>query len=524
MSTRALVACALAFAATSSVASPYQFTARLYTEALGRAPDPSGWSQDLNYFYYMKCNKTSLRAAAQGVFTSPEYLSRNYDNHEKVLTLYRALFSREPDPAGFAYWVTYLDNGNSLASLVDLFIDSMGRGELSVAAVCSPRGYGWSKAPVLTNASMPPLGGGTLVNGNPIRSARDLQAALDAAAPGTTVYLPQRTVIVASAQIVVPAGVTLATSGNPDRTLYARQARIVRGGLFGGVGENDGALIKLLPGATLASVWVTGQRQTLGYSNTAVNIYAKSGTGTRIVDSRIENAAGWTTLAAHRENSACAVTIAHNLVTGYANSHDSGFTDGISGTCERATITGNDIVDPSDVGIVLFVSGDGVTQASVVRNNNVLSAGVPAYGALVMDPLYRSPAYAANSSFAGASFDRNVFWAAPDSHFDIGIALGTLTWFATGNVGSGGTASNNSTAGIPTPMQVGIAVDGMVDATVQGNQLAVTAPVNPTRRGNYFKCPHGNFLADMNVTSHHASGSNMQQYANARVHDCIGHN
>jgi hypothetical protein len=521
---RVLAAWALACVASLSYASPYQFTARLYTEALGRAPDPTGWSQDAIYFYFMGCNKTSLRAAAQGVFTSPEYASLGYDNYEKVLTLYRGLFGREPDPAGFAYWVGYLNNGNSMASLVDQFVNALDHGELSTRTICSPRGYGWRAVPVLSNAAIPATGTGTLVGGNPIRNAADLQAALDAAAPGSTVYLSQRTVIVTGKQILVPAGVTLATSGLPGRNQYAKQARIVRAALFGGSGENDGALVRLLPGAHLQGVWVSGQRQELGYSNTAVDVYIKSGIGTSVLDSRLDNPAGWTALAAHRENSICAaVNIERNLVTGYANSHASGYTDGISATCEGARIAGNDIVDPSDVGIVLFVSGPGVTQASQVRDNTVVSAGVPAYGALVMDPLY-GPAYPARSSFAGARFEHNVFWAAPDSHFDIGIALGTFTWFAKANVGSGGAATNNTTAGIPTPMQVGIAVDGMVQAKVQGNRLAMSSPVNPTGRRNYFKCPRGGFLADMDVTSHHASGGDMQPYANARVHDCIGHN
>lgn len=521
---KALAALALALCASASIASPYQYTSRLYTEALGRAPDPAGWMQNASYFYYMKCNKNSLLAAAHAMFSSREYAARNYDNVEKVLTLYRAILGREPDAGGFAYWVGYLNNGNSVDSLIDLLGGALDHGEHSTATICGARGYGWKAHPVLTNAAVPVTGSGTLVKGKPITNAAGLQAALNAAAPGATVYLPQRTVIVSAAQIVVPTGVTLATTGLPDRNQYAKQARIVRGALFGRNGEDDSALVKLLPGARLVSMWVTGQRQLLGYRNSAVNVYVKSGTGTSVLNSRLENSAGWTALAAHRENSVCtAVRIDHNLVTGYANSHDRDFTDGISGTCEGALITGNDIVDPSDVGIVLFVSGPGVTQHSQARNNTVVSAGVPAYGALVMDPLHKA-AYPFNSNFAGATFDNNVFWAAPDSHFDIGIALGTLTWFGDGNVGSGGAASNNGTGGIATPMQVGIAVDGMTSASVQGNRLAVAAPVNLSGRARYFKCPRGAFLADMNVTSHHASFDRMQPYANGSVHDCISHN
>ena len=46
-----LAACAAGLAAAPAAqASSYQFTAKLYTEALGRAPDGAGWNNYLSYF------------------------------------------------------------------------------------------------------------------------------------------------------------------------------------------------------------------------------------------------------------------------------------------------------------------------------------------------------------------------------------------------------------------------------------------------------------------------------------------
>ena len=60
--------------------------------------------------------------------------------------------------------------------------------------------------------------------------------------------------------LILKAGVTLATTGSPDPRHYADMARLVRSGHF-----ND-AMIRLLPGSKLESVWVDGLRSFLGFS------------------------------------------------------------------------------------------------------------------------------------------------------------------------------------------------------------------------------------------------------------------
>jgi len=72
---------------------------------------------------------------------------------------------------------------------------------------------------------------------------------------------------------------------------------------------------------------------------------------------------------------------------------------------------------------------------------------------------------------------------------------------------------NNTTAGIATRMDAGIAIDGMLGATVTGNNL-VRAAVEVSA------CPTLNVGAD--TLGGHASGT-LQSFTQAAFHSCIGH-
>ena len=92
--TRGVLAAALVTAAAGAGANPGQFMAKLYTEALGRAPDAGGWQGGLNHFKANGCNRASLTTAALGVYTSAEYDARGYDNYEKVLAFINEIKKR----------------------------------------------------------------------------------------------------------------------------------------------------------------------------------------------------------------------------------------------------------------------------------------------------------------------------------------------------------------------------------------------------------------------------------------------
>ncbi len=506
-----ILAALLVGVSTARAAVPGQFIAKMYTEALGRGPDPSGWQNRVDSFTSSGCSQAKLKEHGHAFYTSAEYEGLGYDNTEKLLTLYRGVLNREPDANGFTYWLNLLNQGNAFSTLVDVFFDSSEFSSL-VNRICAgthPEGYGWSAQPVLTL----PTNGSGFTGG----TGAQLQSLLNAATPGSTVYLAPRAVVRASEEIVVPSGVTLATTGLPDRSRYARMGRVVRTALFAK------ALIRLEPGAKLRSVWVTGQRPVVGVSVEAANIFLRSGTGGLVQNCRSDGAAGWSALVLHGSANtgiACnGVTVSGLLTTSYSSPHSNadnvnnatgGWSDGISNACEDATITNNHIVDPTDVGIVLFRASP--AQKSRVYENMIVAAGVSAYGAIAVDPLYE----VASASFVGMSIENNQFWSSPTTHFDIGIPVGTMGWFfdtGTATVGNGGSVRGNTTAGIRTRMDAGITIDGMTNVTVQANTLVRDAVETSN-------CPTGDVLAHTN--GGHTSGS-IQAYSEAVAHSCIGH-
>jgi hypothetical protein len=161
-------------------------------------------------------------------------------------------------------------------------------------------------------------------------------------------------------------------------------------------------------------------------------------------------------------------------------------------------------------------------QISTVTGNTIVSAGNSAFGALAFDPLY-SPAYPVNPNFTGASINANSLWSSPNTHFVIGLAVGSRAWFgtrfsingliSTGNIGHGASATHNTTAGVQTYFGEGVTVSGMESATVQGNTFsAMPIPQSWTN------CPTGNVLAS--VPEGLASGS-VQAYSAVEVNGCM---
>ena len=493
----------LSVTAPASAAVPGQFIAKMYTEALGRASDPGGWQYYVGYFNQNGCTQPALKSAGKPFYLGAEYNNLGYDNVDKVLTAYRGVLRREPDAGGFNFWVNYLNQGNALTSLLDAMFDSGEFGGL-VTAICAGD-YGWGNTGAI---SIPTTGAG--FQGG---TAGQLQAVLNAAAPGSTVYLAQRGVVWADTKVVIPNGVTLATTGLPDHTRYARQGRIVRTTLFGDT------LVEVRPGAQLISVWVSGQRPVVGFACCppyTTNISVRSGFGASVSYSRTDTPAGFSTLvlngAEGEPGTTCSnVTISGNLSVGYGSNHFNGqWADGISNKCEGATITGNQIIDATDVGIVLFRATP-ATQQSQVTSNTIVAAGLSAYAAISLDPLAGGP----TANFSGSLVASNQLWTAPLTHFDIGIAVGTMPWFANvgGVNGSGANVQNNSTANIITNFDSAMIIDGMINATVVYNDL-------PRNNVEVSACPTGGVLAD--VAGGHASGI-LQQWSQATAHSCIGH-
>jgi hypothetical protein len=240
-------------------------------------------------------------------------------------------------------------------------------------------------------------------------------------------------------------------------------------------------------------VWVEGQRGPIESNVPDLNVALSGGNGAEVSGCRINSSAGWTNILAQGMSAGAEcenVAIRRNLITEYTSCHSKPdgpnvWADGISSSCENTVIEDNQIADVTDVGIVIFGGTEATTQRSVARRNQVFASGNAAWSALVADPLFGS--YTRTFDFTGTRFERNYVWTG-DGHFDIGMMAGTaaLAWNGAAHMGRGAVFVNNS-VGWPAlacsaRVDIGIAVSGMLDATVTGNRLGL-------RLSNLGNCP-----------------------------------
>lgn len=255
-------------------------------------------------------------------------------------------------------------------------------------------------------------------------------------------------------------------------------------------------------------VWVDGQHGRLGYTVGAINVNTLQGT---VRSCRLSEPAGWTNLHAPEWCNGPA-TITSNLVTGYSTSHfGSGFADGLSLACSGTTARYNHIIDPTDVGIVVFSRWNNNAWSGrniVVQNNTIIAAGQSAYGGVGFDAIGQTGA-----DFTGAVIQDNLLWTNPLQHFDSGLFVGTEPWQP--GTGKNGTALGNTTGFLNLYTHLGIVIDGMENGVVQSNDL-YTVGVNTG-----IPCPQ-----DGDVSTHfgpHASGSLQTPATNRAVHQCVAH-
>ncbi len=478
-----------------------QYIAKFYTEALGRIPDQPGWISAVNLFASQGCSATTLRSFGIGIYTSTEFNNLGYDNAAKLLTLYRGALNREPLQTEYNNNLTLLNTGTSWSALVNTFFNSAEFNGMA-STMCNTANYGFgSNYPIA-----PP------VSGTGFQGTQDqLQALINstAAGGGGTVWLAQKAVFWLYQPLEIKAGVTLATTGSPDAKHYANQARLLRSLKF------SDAMVRVLAGGKLKNVWVDGQRSSLGFNFDSVNVQIWGGTGTTVSNCRMGNTAGGTNMKAlgTGEGKPCGSnTISGNLIDAYTSSHyNSLWADGITNACENATIDNNEIVDATDVPIVVF-GAPPATQASIVQNNRILNVGNSAYGGLVFDA-WKDRGIQVN--FTGATIQNNTIWSGPSVHYDIALSVGTRPWF--GNASDKGTGAKmiNNTSGISKiNVDEGIAVSGMLNATVTGNTLDLTIL-------NVSPCPTLSIGAA--ISAGWASGTIQGPYTNTDISSCVSH-
>ena len=86
---------------------------RLYTEALGRAPDTAGLNSWVNYIV----TTGDVEGVARAFLVSPEFEARALTFQGYIRILYRTFLGREPDAQGLAGWESILRG--HLLSIID---------------------------------------------------------------------------------------------------------------------------------------------------------------------------------------------------------------------------------------------------------------------------------------------------------------------------------------------------------------------------------------------------------------------
>ncbi|UCF94424.1 MAG: DUF4214 domain-containing protein, partial [Desulfobacterales bacterium] len=101
---------------------------KYYNDILDRTPDESGkdaWVAEIDRIFSMGIDvKEGFIALAKFFFNSDEFLIQNKSNVQYTTDLYEALLNREPDAAGFDFWVDQLNRGLSRNVLLNYFVYS----------------------------------------------------------------------------------------------------------------------------------------------------------------------------------------------------------------------------------------------------------------------------------------------------------------------------------------------------------------------------------------------------------------
>jgi Domain of unknown function (DUF4214) len=504
--------------AASNSTVPAQFIAKQYTEGLGRAPSQPEWNLATSYFQFKGCSASTLRSVGQQIYTSTEFTTDYNDNAARVLALYRGALNRNPDQGSLNTYVGQLNNGTNWATVVKAVFRSSEFDNL-VSSMCNASApnyhFGAQAAPAL-----PTSGPGYTGNES------GLQAALNNAKSGSTIYLAQKALIAITTPLTIPSGVRLATVRAPKPTQYALMGHLARAVTY------QGPVVDIAGGGALTNVWVDGQRNVLGYYKQGggisdnTNIATLGGTGTLVSDNKLSDPQGGTDFyaAGKGDGYACAKqTVTGNLVTAYSANH--GYydnSDGFTMRCENLDIERNAIVDVTDIGIVLFAT-NGTTQASTISNNTIISAGNSINGPISADPTTGGNTPGSILDYSRTIFSTNTFWTGPYTSFDFGIVAGAREWFPSSvdTNGMGARFVNNTTGLLSARVRAGIAVAGMLNVSITNDRshplsfILITLPSGQPAAN----CPGARVIAE--VAEGNASGIIPSPYYDANFDRCI---
>jgi hypothetical protein len=469
---------------------PAQYIAKLYTEGLARTPDQLGYFGYANYMQAKGCNAFTLQLVGYQILTSAEAKNISYSAEQRILTLYRALLNREPTSVELVDYVNLITT-KGLEQTVQTLVKSKEFNNL-VPRLCKSKDkerlarYGWNGKPLKLTPVYHAF------NGTEDELRREL-----ALYPHGTIFSVAENYYVELTKPLELSGITLQTEGNPKE--YAKMARFIRAKNFSGNNacgqpECGEPLIRLKNGASIKNIWIDGNGNNHNYRVWDINVQTV-GANNKVENCRIDNTAGFSniqTLGALEGIPCTNVLIKNNLITGYnsdgfPNNIPAPWVDGITNSCENASIEENSIVDTSDVAIVIFNAPKGFIQNTKVRFNNIFQAGNSTFAGLNSDHIFSE--YAAD--FSGTVFENNLLWTSHFASMRSGISAGSGLWNQNaGGSGFGLQVFRNTTGFGFIKGQYAISIANMHNATIRENSMNYL----PYRRCD--NIPVGKYVAD----------------------------
>jgi hypothetical protein len=450
-----------AISTLSYCSPPTQFLAKLYTEALGVIPDPTGYNSWLNYFQQNGYNVTTLRNVAIAFYqtaVNPAGGLPHWNNAEMAVAMYRGLLSRDPDPAGY-YWLRSLMSTNPTNTEISNAVTQITNSSefyILVPKIFNSEPFGWvSQLPPTLDIDYAGQTGNIFVYTT--QGALESYISQISNTGGGTIYIPQRRIIYLSHTLTIPRNITLTTCGaaSLQTCQYIRFARFVRQAFTSG-SDSDPSIIFGGPSTAVGNgriekIWIDGQYTNIPQLGnlllSAKPEHIRMWNDGILNQCRITGSPGWSNCVTYSDVNNV-ITVSNNLITCYESAHynygttvyfswpvyarDAPRTDGISCNATNANIFGNSIVDATDVPIVLFSSLNSTTiQHSQVHDNQILNAGNCAYTALGFDPGPNGTYRSGIQRFTGSGMYNNLLWNSPNAHFDIGICAGGRPWWQT---------------------------------------------------------------------------------------------
>ena len=252
-------------------------------------------------------------------------------------------------------------------------------------------------------------------------------------------------------------------------------------------------MIVLSPGAALTNVWVDGQRAdpAVGIDHDSISIDVRAGAGETVLrDNRISNPAGWSNVvlrAGDGLTSDAPALVTGNLFTGYStkfhyteteatndmSTNQWGFADAVSNSYGNTLVADNQMVDVTDVSVVMFrVAPSTGHQRSVARDNVVVNAGNSGWAAFTVDQLAGEQG---RWDFAGTEISHNLVWTSPNASLLTVAGIGTQPWFGEAGHGTGPVRFvDNTTGRVRINTQMAFSVSRMSDVTATGNSILAT--------------------------------------------------